>query len=426
MSRKGKIYLRTTISFTIIFAVIAAAFLGVLWVNKFFAGELYDFNDSSMQKSSVNVLLCGVDKDGYRTDVLILAQLNLITNKINMVQFSRDTYVDINHVDKKINSAYGYNKETQLFKEVEYILKGVKVDKFMLVNINGFHEIIDALGGVEFDVPMNMDYDDPYQDLHIHLSKGVQTLNGEKAEQLVRFRKDNDGKDIESLLGRSRIDVQRDFIYAAIKQVFTIKNVTKIPKLISIATDNVTTNLSYEDFEKYAPLVLNLDADSVNVMALPGEDKILGGGWYFIHDPVATAQMVAEYFIPSQEEISTQELAIRNQLIGGDSETFEIPQGLVLTEEFKNRFLSVDIIDGSGGTVDIDTVVRKIEEYGFNVKDISSASTVDYSKSIVIAKKDNDDGAKIAKALGLGTFTINPDKGNGTSVTVIVGDDLKE
>lgn len=426
MSRKAKIYLRTTISFTLIFAIIAAAFLGILWANKFFKGELYDFNDDTMQKSTVNVLLCGVDKDGYRTDVLILAQLNLITNTINMVQFSRDTYVAINHIDKKINSAYGYNKETQLFKEVEYILPGVKVDKFMLVNINGFHDIINALGGVEFDVPMNMDYDDPYQDLHIHLSKGLQTLDGEKAEQLVRFRKDNDGKDIESLLGRSRIDVQRDFIYAAIKQVFNIKNVTKIPKLISIATENVTTNLSYGDFEKYAPLVLNLNADSINVMALPGEDKILHGGWYFIHDADATAQMVNEYLIPSQDEISTQELAIRNQLIGGDSETFEIPQGLVLTEEFKNRFLSVDIIDGSGGTVDIDTVVRKIEEYGFNVKDISDASTVDYPKSIVIAHKDNDDGAKIAKALGLENFMINPDKGNRTSVTVIVGDDLKE
>ena len=424
MSRKTKIYIRTTISFTVIFAIIAALFLGVIWTREFLSGNLADFNDDTMQKSHINVLLCGVDKDGYRTDVLILAQMNLITNTVNMVQISRDTYVSINKLDKKINSAYGYNKEKQLFKEVEYILPGIKVDKYMLVNINGFRDIIDAIGGVEFDVPIDMVYDDPYQDLHIHLSKGLQNLDGKEAEQLVRFRKDNDGVDIETLAGRSRIDIQRSFIYAAIKQILNIKNIMKIPKLIDIATDNVETNLSYDDFEKYAPMVLNLDTDSINIMSLPGEDNIIGGGWYFISDSEATTQMIAQYFTPAKDKISTQELAIRNQLIG-DSETESIPQGLVLTEEFKNRFLSVDIIDGSGGTADIDAVIEKIENYGFNVKDVSEASTVDYPKTIVIAKKDNDSGAKIAKAIGIDEFRINPEKRNNSSVTVIVGDDLR-
>ncbi len=424
MSRKSKIYIRTTVIFTLIFAIIAAVIIGGLWVRDYLYGSISDLNDKTMQKAYVNALLCGVDRDGYRTDVIILAQLNLITNTVNMVQIPRDTYVDINRVDKKINSAYGYNKETQLFKEVEYLLPGVKIDKYMLVNTKGFREIIDAIGGVEFDVPGNLKYDDPYQDLHIDLNAGMQKLNGKKAEGLVRFRKDNDGRDIETLLGISRVDLQREFIYTTIDQVLSLKNALKIPKLISIATDNVTTNFTYDDLAKYAPLALKVDADSFNVMSLPGEDRYEHGAWYFIHNRAATAQLVSEFFTPGREEISTQELAIRDHLIGDDTRGYEIPEGLVLEKKFKNKFLTVDIIDGSGGSADVDAIVADIESYGFTVKKINDASSVNYAKSFVIAKKDNGDGAKIAKAVGLEQFTLNPDKGNGTSVTVIVGKDM--
>ena len=426
MSRKTKIYIRMTIAFTLIFVLIAAAIIGAFWVKDYLYGSTSDLNDKTMQKSYVNALLCGVDKDGYRTDVLIFAQMNLITNTINMVQIPRDTYVDINHIDKKINSAYGYNKEEQLFKEVSYILPGVEIDKYMLVNIKGFREIIDAIGGVEFNVPANLKYDDPYQDLHIDLNKGMQNLNGKKAEQLVRFRKDNDGNDTETLLGISRVDMQREFIYTAIDQILSVKNVLKVPKLISIATDNVTTNFTYNDIAKYAPMVLKIGTDSINIMSLPGEDRYEYGAWYFIHDRAATSQMINQYLTPERDEISTQELAIRDQLIGEDSQTNDIPQGLVLENSFFNRFLTVDIIDGSNGKADIEDIVAKIEKYGFTVKKVNDASTVNYAKSVVIAKKDNDSGAKIAKVLGLDHFTLNPDKGNGTSVTVIVGNDMND
>lgn len=426
MSRKAKLYIRTTILFTIIFALIASAIIGVFWIRQFFFGTISDLNDKTMQKSHVNALLCGVDKDGYRTDVLIFAQYNLIDNSVTMLQIPRDTYIGINHIDKKINSAYGYNKEKQLFKEVEYLLPGINVDKYMLVDIKGFREIIDAIGGVEFDVPANLVYDDPYQDLHINLSKGLQELDGKKAEQLVRFRKDNDGNDIETILGISRVDMQRDFIYTTIDQILSLKNVFKAPKLISIAADNVETNFKYEDFEKYAPQILNLNTDSIRVFSLPGEDKYEYGAWYFIHDYQATNLLIDEYFTPERDEISTQELAIRNQLIGGDSETQKVPQGLVLEKSMFNCFLTVDIIDGSSGKADIDRIVTSIEKHGYTVNSVNKASSVKYPKTMIIAKKDNDSGAKIAKALGFDEFIVNPDKRNSTSVSVIVGSDMAE
>ncbi len=423
MSRKSKIYIRMTIAFTLIFAIISALIIGGVWFKQNFIDGTGNLSDSSMEKAYINTLLCGVDKDGYRTDVLIFAQMNLIDNTINMVQIPRDTYVDINKLDKKINSAYGYNKETQLFKEVQYILKGVNVDKFVLVNIKGFRELVDAIGGVEFDVPADLKYDDPYQDLHINLKKGLQTLDGKKAEQLVRFRKDNSETDIETLLGMSRVDMQRDFIYTAIDQILSIKNVVKIPKLVNIATDNVTTNFSNAEILKHATAALKIGMDNINIMSLPGEDRYEYGAWYFIHDRAQTAAMVDEFFTPDREEISKQELEIRDKLLGENVKYYDIPQGLVLESKFANRFTDIDIIDGSKGAADIDALVEKIEGYGFNVKKINDASAVNYPKTIVIAKKDNDSGAKIAKAIDVKQFTINPDKGNGTAVTVIVGSD---
>lgn len=425
MSRKTKIYIRSTILFTVLLSFVVTIIFGIAWVNQFLKGAFTDVNDTSMQKAYVNTLLCGVDKDGYRTDVLIFAQFNLITNSINMVQIPRDTYVDINRVDKKINSAYGYNKETQLFKEVEYILNGVKVDKYIMVDISSFRDIIDAIGGVEFNVPANLQYDDPFQDLHINLKKGMQKLNGDKAEQLVRFRKDNDGRDIQMLLGISREDMQRDFIYTAIDQLLSLKNVTKIPKLISIATDNVKTNFTMDEITKYAPMILNVNFENVNIMSLPGSNSYTGVAWYYVHDAAATRNIVSQYLTPSREEISAQEIAIRDQLIGDSNDFINVPQDLSLKEAFSNKFLTVDIIDGSNGSADIDEVVADIKKYGFRVKEVNEASTVNYSKTVVIAKKDNDSGAKIAKAIGVDSFLINPDKRNNASVTVIVGSDLK-
>lgn len=426
MSRKSKIYIRMTVAFTVIFSIIAAVVMGGVWFKQNFIDGTGNLSDDSMQKAYVNTLLCGVDKDGYRTDVLIFAQLNLIDNTINMLQIPRDTYVDINKLDKKINSAYGYNKESQLFKEVEYLLKGVEVDKFVLVNIKGFREIIDAIGGVEFNVPANLKYDDPYQDLHIDLKKGLQKLDGKKAEQLVRFRKTNDELDIQTLLGISREQMQKDFIYTAIDQILSVKNALKIPKLVDIATDNVTTNFSNSEILKYVTVALKIGLDNINIMSLPGEDAYQYGAWYFIQDKNATSQMIKDYFSPGREEISAQELEIRDKLLGEDVEYKDIPKGLVLENNFKNRFTDVDIIDGSGDTVDIDALVKKIESYGYNVKRINEASAVHYSKTIVVAKKDNDSGAAIAKAIGTKQFTVNPKKGNSTDVTVIVGSDLEK
>lgn len=421
MSRKAKIYIRTTLAFTIIFTVLSSVILGGIWLGvKLFGGGGFS---GELQKSYVNTLLCGVDKDGYRTDVLIFAQMNLIDNTINMVQIPRDTYVSINHVDKKINSAYGYNKEKELFKEVEHILGGgVEVNDYVLVNFKGFREMIDAIGGVEFEVPADLQYNDPYQDLNIDLKKGLQVLDGKKAEQLVRFRQTNDHTDIQTLLGMSREDLQQKFIYTAIDQLISVKNMMRIPRLASIVTENAETSFTTSEIIKYGTAALKIGFDNINIMTLPGTNSYQYNSWFYVCDQIETSRMVKEYFTPDSSEISKEELEIRDELIGDDSKSIDIT-GEVVHDKKHAKSITVDIIDGSKGSADIERIKAKIEEYGYKVKN-TDYTNVSYSKSIVIAKKDDESGAKIADAIGLKQYRINRDKAHKTKVTVIVGTDI--
>ena len=253
--RTFKTFLKLTVCFTLILSIL----VGGVWFIFHTANKevIMDENNDGVEDSYVNALLLGVDKDGTRTDVIIFAQLDLIDGSVNMLQIPRDTYVDINRVDKKINSAYGYNKEEEVFRQVEHLL-GVEVSKFILVNTKGFRDIIDAIGGVDFKVPINMNYDDPVQDFHIHLKKGQQLLDGTKAEMLVRFRQNNDGSGY-AMGDIDRIAVQKEFINASVDKIFSMRSLFKIPKFISIAQDNISTNFSATQIAQYAPKVLKLD-----------------------------------------------------------------------------------------------------------------------------------------------------------------------
>jgi len=170
--------------FTLIFAIVAATIFAIVIDMK--DGEIFGINVGP-SKTHVNVMLLGVDKDGTRTDVMIMGHLNLVDKSITMIQIPRDTYVpDNGRRDKKINSAYASGVDTT-FKEVEMVT-GVEVDKYVKIDTSQFRNIIDEMGGIDYDVPIDMHYDDPTQDLHIHIDKGYQTLDGAKAEQFVRFR----------------------------------------------------------------------------------------------------------------------------------------------------------------------------------------------------------------------------------------------
>ena len=188
-----------------------------------------------------NILICGTDGDGYRTDTIIVAHLDANTHTVALLSIPRDTPVATGGGGlMKINSVYaggGADGMERLASRLHSLL-GFPVDGYVLVDLEAFKKTVDLVGGVDFDVPQDMDYEDASQDLYIHLKKGPQHLDGEKAMELVRFRKGYATQDIQ------RTQVQQQFLKALAKQCLSVSSLTKIGEFADIFAEYVTTSLT--------------------------------------------------------------------------------------------------------------------------------------------------------------------------------------
>lgn len=235
----------------------------------------------------VNILVVGVDKDGMRSDVNMLFSLNAKEQTIYQMSIPRDTRVEFTKGNYgKINACIGKEDGEALLIQKVKELTGMPVHSFCRVNFEGLRNMIDILGGVEFDVPMDMDYDDPYQDLHIHLKKGKQTLSGADAEGLLRYRKGYASGDL------GRIDVQQEFLKEAISQKLRPKYLFKAVPMIREISKNIDTDMSVMTLAKYVWQFKNSDKIDFRTYTLPGVPKTIGGVSYYICDESATKSLV--------------------------------------------------------------------------------------------------------------------------------------
>lgn len=249
----------------------------------------------------------GTDNDGTRTDTLMLVTYDGKTNVANILQIPRDTFVDLPKGNGKINSAYTYGKG-ELLKSTVSKTFGIPVDYYVVINLKAFRQIVDALDGVEVDVPFAMDYDDPAQDLSIHLKPGVQTLNGQQAEGFVRYRSGY----LDADVGRMR--AQKAFIAALMDKAISFQTVFKLPQLIPPIMENLKTDIGLGDMIKLAGIALNLDMDQVQVFGLPGEavnTNVTGvRQWYYGMYRQETIDLLNEHFNLYREPLTEDDVDI--------------------------------------------------------------------------------------------------------------------
>ena len=252
-----------------------------------------------------SVLVVGTDKVGLNTDTILVASLDSVNNQASVMSIPRDTMSNVNRNVKKINAAYsigaknGKGNVENLKDEVSDLI-GFEVDNYVVVNLTAFEELIDAIGGVTINVPRNMNYDDPYQDLHIHIDKGLQTLNGKQAVGFVRYRSGYAEGDI------GRVKAQQLFIEALVNQVATPATVTKMPKLINIVLDNMDTDLTNGELLWFGKEVLEIDmATNFNMFVLPGEPQYVRGVSYYLPNESEILAIVNEYFNPKETPITS-------------------------------------------------------------------------------------------------------------------------
>lgn len=238
------------------------------------------------QLPSKNVLVLGTDESRLRSDVMMLGCLNTTTNTVDIISIPRDTRVKLKGDYHKINNALTFGGGELACQTVQE-LTGIQVDTYVLIDFDAFGKIIDILGGVDFDVPQDMYYADPTQDLKINLKKGQQHLDGDKAEQLVRFRQYKRGDE-------DRISVQRDFIQALFEQKLGAGIILKLPQIIGEVFDSVDTNMSMSDMISYAGVASKLNTESLSTYQLPGAPKTIDGLSYYIADTEEVAALVEQ------------------------------------------------------------------------------------------------------------------------------------
>ncbi len=278
---------------------------------------------------NVNILVCGVDEDETRTDVIFVVNFDSEAGTIKLLSIPRDTYTEvlpavktkISEAGKSIPSvvklnavhAYGGDKVGMecLEMQIEDLLD-IEIDNYILFNIEAFRTVVDIIGGVDMYVPYNMYYTDPEQGLYINLKEGQQHLDGDKAEQLVRNRQYVTGD-----LGR--IEVQHLFLEAFAKQVLdTDTLVSNAPELIKAAFEYLKTDMSIGDMLGYAKYINTLKSSEILTDTVPGYAETINGASYYIVDMSSVDQTVDEIFYSGGEYLTSSKHKNIQIANGGD------------------------------------------------------------------------------------------------------------
>ena len=251
------------------------------------------------------ILVSGVDDHNGGSDTNILVAVDAENDYIYGVSIPRDTKAVINGKNHKINFAYNSGGTALLAETISQQL-GIPVDFTVTVDLDGFAALVNAIGGVDFEVPISMNYDDPYQDLHIHFSAGMQHLSGAEALKVVRFRHNNDGSGYGSE-DIGRMQTQQKFLKAVAKKMLTASNIlTKIDDYAKIFNQYVDTDLSVGNLAWLGTEVLKMGVDKIDFSTLPNAWKYP----YIYLDPTETLTLVNTYLNPYVEDRTADDLNI--------------------------------------------------------------------------------------------------------------------
>lgn len=360
----------------------------------------------------INILILGESGvgDGYKlTDTIIVCSYNPKLQKASMLSIPRDTYVgkrDKNTASENYLASYKmncmYRNGTNIEETVKSVgdLTGLDLNYYILVDTDALIKVVDAIGGVTFNVPIDMDYDDPTQNLHIHLKAGEQLLDGAKAEQLVRFRHNNDWSTYpveygDNDLGRMR--TQREFLQETAKQLLQAKNIFQIKTLADIAFESIKTNIDLNVIKDYIPYAVDFNTEDIQTETLPGTPELCNGVWIYTADKTKTEKLVKELFFYENE----------------------------IEETNQTTKVKVEILNGTGKEDILDDLILKLKQYNYEI--VTSGITTLTSKTSIINRnielKERQNELKTI--IGTGIHQNGISNNSKVDFTIILGQDYK-
>lgn len=386
-------------------------FLGILIISAaYFYEEVDKLNNNSKiasrsteNKSAINILVMGVDigtlgsnckNNPKRTDTMILIHYDKNKKEADAISIPRDTLIKLKGRNAKINAAHAVGGVRGAIDAVENLLD-VGIDYYGKINYEGFREIIDAIGGVDVDIKNNMDYDDEAQNLHIHFKKGEKVhLDGKKAEEFFRWRKNNDGSGLPSGdLGR--IDNQHIFISKVVEKVKSPFIIFRIPSILTKLPKYVETNMSSNEILEYGYALAT--ADNIKTETLNGSTKYIGKASFFIYSKNKNKDIIDRL-----QSVSSTKGEFNNRDI---------------------RSFKVEVLNGTKKQGLASNYKRYIEDRGY--KNIVTGNTTSAKKSRVIVSSEvtSKQMKQIKDDFDIKFIKKNSNSNNNADIVVILGED---
>lgn len=396
------------------------------------SGMLATVLNTKKDLSEIKVLLLGIstDQDNVElTDTIIVASYNPNTQKATLLSIPRDTYTGKNTARatayEKINALYGRkHRPDETLKAVNDIT-GLGIEYYVVVKTEALIKLVDVIGGVTFNVPIDMDYDDTSQDLHIHLKAGEQLLDGDKAEQLVRFRHNNADKYGrmtsypaeygDNDLGRMR--TQREFIMQVVKQTAKPENIFKLGEILDVAKENVITNIDFNVAKDYIPYIVEFNTENILTETLPGEVPSLNktnNVSIFVYDKAATKALIQELFY-DRDMVETEGTEEGAENTTTSDET--------TSSSTSKADVTIEVLNGSGSASNLQKVVNQLQGAGFKVTRTGSTNAT--AKTTIVNKKNVKETLlkDMKDVIGTATIETSESSSSKVDVTIIIGKD---
>jgi cell envelope-related function transcriptional attenuator common domain len=244
----------------------------------------------SVKKKAVGMVLLGLDTrakgGGMNTDVMMVAVFNPNTKSGTVISIPRDSLLQLEgYGERKANANYatffsqarsekGMDKEAaeedakRAIRDMLGKFFGVDLSYTAVVNFKGFEDVVDALGGIEVDVDMNMKYVDTYDGTNINLKKGLQTLNGDQALDFVRYRKSNDGKNMSSDFDRNKRE--SEVVAKIVDKMKSLSGITKLGNVIDSVGNNMEIDMPPKEIQNLMKTYFGIGSSDVQFISLEG------------------------------------------------------------------------------------------------------------------------------------------------------------
>lgn len=298
-------------------------------------GVAPDQADSKRRDGVWTFLISGLDREGLHTDTNIVGMFDTQAGTLNLVNLPRDLLINIETNPKKMNIPYpasvnsGGDGTSALLDAVKDIL-GYEVDCYAIIDIQATADIVNAIGGVYYDIPYDMDWDAPDQNppVSIHIKQGYQLLDGDDFVNAMRFRMSNDGSHTYIGGDVERIAFQQKLLMALARQTLSLENIPNLTKIFEIYEKRVEANVTVGNLAYFAQEFMKINADNITFNTIPGRgDGYVLGLSYYLADIDEWLVMLNEYLNPFTVELTRENI----NMISYDMDTgaWDMTQGYI-------------------------------------------------------------------------------------------------